>query len=495
MAAASSASGLHDVASGDEQGSGTNEQDLSAVQATPLPELGLVALWFDIAVGAWYIGHKVTCEVKKLDFGDYTPHEVELRFDEDGFGVVVAAGADDAVWTAALLELFKISVFTARGGAQYILEAPAGDQTVLMYLDDVLRIYALVRLRCCRMGSLLSTLEFQAAIFEHPRPCGCHVMWDLASIVRGLELDPAKPGTSMRGKWLHNRWPAWEAWLESMEHPGTLMKSQQYYREGVDIDADRCLPWPSASSGAVVAIVARLLSLNPQYGGIVGANSDRRRESLKLMLRRLVELACASPWTMRLRADPECELQSAPAPPTGQVPVMVEVGQNGALGWLETPDSVRSSVWDGWTRLPTATLGDLLLAVVNMGQSERSLAKQVFREVGLQIDAVLMTTYDIEREVQCGATEVYILPGGGGSSSSLNDVALEAKLCRHLRSGHLLCKGDLMHFSFASDSSRVGSTSLMNAIAVLPDNHAWSMPPQVAMRTPASGGGSRGRNP
>ena len=72
--------------------------------------------------------------------------------------------------------------------------------------------------------------------------------------VKVLNLD-SQSKTGRKGKWLHNMIPGWEYYMLQLHHAGVVLRSQSYEsEERRHDDKDRCLPWPSVTSCALLAV-------------------------------------------------------------------------------------------------------------------------------------------------------------------------------------------------------------------------------------------------
>ena len=142
------------------------------------------------------------------------------------------------------------------------------------------------------------------------------------------------------------------------------------------------------------------------------------------------------------------------------------------------PHDVPLGLWLDWTA-PGGTAHwtalDYFLSIPPT-QKFTALAKQICWCFGNRLDAILLEVLEDEHPRPDGLVQVR---DSSSCFTSCHDVAVEGRLMRHVRACREACKGQL-HFSFSSDSSRVGHLGLMNGVMVLPSNTAFCMAPQAS---------------
>ena len=107
------------------------------------------------------------------------------------------------------------------------------------------------------------------------------------------------------------------------------------------------------------------------------------------------------------------------------------------------------------------------------------LLMQLYREMGKHLDALLCSSLDAGLgETAEDTVQVRHSSSEGEGFQGPHDYIMEARLLKHQRSSQAAC-GDLLRFSYASDSSRVGHLGILNGIGVLPNNVAFSLAPQA----------------
>ena len=267
----------------------------------------------------WKLGNCATFEVVSLHLEGRKAVSVELQFDEQGFGVILAVAEHGDIFTQEVQEAFKLPLYSEPGTGQLFIETifEEGKPGAPTALDDVKRTYNFISFDLPKVGIPPVSLSLHGALFELPRRDGCQVAFDLGQIVKVLDLDPAKACSSARGKWLHNRWKAWEEWMELLHFPGVLLRSQQFLRDGEELHPERCLPWAAATSAGLVTILCRLMGSSKRVGGIC----DERgicKEAVRMLLHRLIRVACERPWRMRILFDDCVTMERAPAPAQGR---------------------------------------------------------------------------------------------------------------------------------------------------------------------------------
>lgn len=147
------------------------------------------------------------------------------------------------------------------------------------------------------------------------------------------------------------------------------------------------------------------------------------------------------------------------------------------LHMLPRPHDVPLDLWQDWTAPGGTSHWTALDYATSILHTTRFLAlfKQLVWCMGNQLDAVLIEALEGSQKPDC----LVQVKDASACFTNCHDVVVEGRLMRHVRSCREACKGQL-HFSFSSDSSRVGHLGLMNGVMVLPTNIAFCMAPQAS---------------
>ena len=142
------------------------------------------------------------------------------------------------------------------------------------------------------------------------------------------------------------------------------------------------------------------------------------------------------------------------------------------------PHDVPLGLWREWTAPGGTTHWTALGYFMSIPPTKRfnALTKQVCWCFGNPLDAILLEVLKDEHPRPDGLVQVR---DSSSSLTSSHDVVVEGRLMKHVRACGEACKGQL-HFSFSSDSSRVGHLGLMSGVMVLPSNTAFCMAPQAS---------------
>lgn len=195
-----------------------------------------------------------------------------------------------------------------------------------------------------RVGPTSQHHNFEIVAFKRPRGA-FRIFFSLVALYRGLGFDM-----------FHNvasRW-AWQS-LAGFEKRmaqycvGQVLRSQAYKADGTSNKAgdlsDRCLPFHSVSTAALVILLADWCGASARAGGL---KDDKHRTSCKYMLQSLVHSVCAkATHCIRIFVD-EAFQYKWPRPPFGDRIVELMVTDRG-LGWAVC----QSHPWgrDLWLRM------------------------------------------------------------------------------------------------------------------------------------------------
>jgi hypothetical protein len=106
------------------------------------------------------------------------------------------------------------------------------------------------------------------------------------------------------------------------------------------------------------------------------------------------------------------------------------------------------------------------------------LLMQLYRSMGQHLDGLLCNSLDEDPSVTAQDT-IQVKDSEADGFSGKRDHILEGRLLKHQQGCKDACGEGFLHFSYASDSSRVGNLGILNGIGVLPNNVAFSLPPQA----------------
>lgn len=262
---------------------------------------------------------------------------------------------------------------------------------------------------------------------------------------------------------------------------GVLLKSQPY-ESGLDLDAaltaGRVLPWSAGTLPAAMCVLGRLGWASP--GRLGGARGERRRLACRSFVLHMVDNLLAG-TTLRLRMDEAFIFEPHPKPQCHENEFAIVIEGGGAMRWPERPGDVSAILWERWTSQADGAqfhfVGDFIGHTMAHPDG-LFLFKQVCRGVGRSIDHLLVQSASGDASSAVG-DYMRVIPGATANASS-SDVILESRIMKHVLATRRACDGDLLHFSFASDSARVGSLGILAAVGCLPSNVAFAMAPQVA---------------
>ena len=98
--------------------------------------------------------------------------------------------------------------------------------------------------------------------------------------------------------------------------------------------------------------------------------------------------------------------------------------------------------------------------------------------MGQHLDGLPCNSLDEDPSVTAQDT-IQVKDSEADGFSGKRDHILEGRLLKHQQGCKDACGEGFLHFSYASDSSRVGNLGILNGIGVLPNNVAFSLPPQA----------------
>ncbi len=141
----------------------------------------------------------------------------------------------------------------AASGKLFVERKIADDDVITMSFEKAQAFHAV-----CRLGVLggesAACLELDVALFALPRS-SARVFISLLSVIRGLQLS----GEMTPGVWLCKRMARLRQQMDRLELKDTVLPAQQYDRHRLQRGEDvaRVLPFPSASTHAMLAMLIR----------------------------------------------------------------------------------------------------------------------------------------------------------------------------------------------------------------------------------------------
>lgn len=427
----------------------------------------------------WVLVSLLTGEVKHLQ--PPSPPPWLLDIDSDGDAFIANSEGDDV---ALASDLLRLAVYEAPSGRHCVMDESSSDRAARYWLDDMHSHFdfGVVSLKA---GNLEATVELDVAIFRTARK-GHKTYWRLPSVVKAMSVEVAKRGP---GAWLCKGWEKWVRALLPQGLQDHLLKAQCYEstKPGAEVDRARKLPWATASSSGLLALLG-MWSFSSRQGCGLTRDSDRQagREMIDCLLR---SVRGAAHLELPIFLDAAVRYEF-PGMGQGGVPTYLIVNAGRVdLTRLRSdlqkgPDSWQAHFESIFAGTPSCELLDFFeVAFRGDRRPWHSLGFQLAHSVGLLLD----------EKFAAGFAGPACAPDGANVARTTIDLDNEYRLERDLvryRQATLSEAGgkNITYLSGSTDKSRVFGLGLANTCFVKPNNRAWWAPPSVAW----IGGGALG---
>ena len=418
-----------------------------------------------------YLYHTVTKECVKLDTSD------ELWELCDGDGVQYLVSGERSEWAQDLL---LAAAYRRPGDVVTMVKDPRVCDSL-----QLLQEYVLYH-RCYTVGL---SLPGGASADRWPvygfafRARGQRWWWSLASLVKRVLL-PQRGGKHNNHAWrsLQERWCSWTRFAQKLGHMSLRMSLGRAHHDVGPLaaaeaskDLGRVLDVPTASTVAVVGIVARMaFATGPQGGCFKMASTNACRVLLSSLCQR------ASLQSLLFEAGGEPEVHDSGAlQPASEVTLKLDVreGRVSLAPCVELHAAQGEASTMSWVEGlgDTIAVDRLFQAFWAAGKRGWPWFKQLAWMVGSALKNVLCRKEDaLAVKPSCARVDVHLEFDGHCHSPHQRS----RECVRYWLAGRAASK-DLQVVSFGMDASRVGFKGRQNVAIVLGDNTAFWSPPQV----------------
>ena len=433
-----------------------------------------IALDPDLHEGSWVLTSSITMEQCRVDAPGHPPWM--LGYDDDCSAFCCNAKGEE-VWLPS--DKLGTSVYRA-GGRHLLVWKKGGDGSDIgkVWADQLRWHYRFSKV-VAKVSLANATVCLPVVILEQAR-LGNVIFWSLPGVAKAANFNCCQRGI---GIWAQKGWTCWLALCQACQLPGQLIKSQAYTtKDEGPMDTDRQLPFNSASTAALLALLSTRSSSTREHGGLKYAE-DRAR-ALSILGALLQPLATRDAVRLKIFMGKETTYRW-PRPPAGTHPAILYID----AGVVDVSRPLQDASLTGqpgkaWSKELGSALGGQrqvsILEFLRAAFSRRkgplqSLCCQVVQELGALLDTALAAASQIG-ELCAGLTI---------STPELdldNACQLELDLVRY-REGSLqeAAGGHLQYLSCPTDKSRVFGMGIANCCFVKPNNKAWwgcpSVPP------------------
>lgn len=441
-------------------------------QSKLLPHQPYVHLDRDRFKRRWLLSHGLTGE--SVELVEPYDDDLELVFDDDGFGCLVS---DDAC--VLVRELFSSEIWQGTNG-EHILQRFSGEggdlEPTIGALETLQNMWEVGSMHTC-IGQNRTAIVLDIVQFTHMKH-GAHFWFSAANLfAKGLAsfIKVGFPST-----WVHKALPAWLVTLGRLQASQHLLKSKPY-GEVSEEHAGRSLPFVSLSTIGAVGIVSAWGCASTRFCGL---GAETSREAARSLLLSILEPLRGWLFSLELLLA-DCVEERWPRPCGGDgATIVAKVDGNMnvdmtkfeslAAEGLGAERDLAGCVMHLVGGKKIVSLVELVRLLWTQVRTAWGLAMltQLVHEVGKRIDERLV-------HLACGAplegsqcsTKVEILP-----LDLASDYKLDHALRRYIGASEAAMAGGLFH-SICADKSRVGTVGLQVGAIVNSSNvAAWLVP-------------------
>lgn len=221
-----------------------------------LPNVDLLRCLF--REGAWWLAHTITGEKVEV----VPPHgDAGWTVDCDALGFAYLEDDDRNIWCQTLL---RGGIYKMEGDVEPRVAFFDGPQRTRTYiLSDWLSQHQRVDITISKSNDG-DDVSFEAALFTQKD--GARLWWSMQSFYEVTKL--SKPESAAR--WCEKFKDTWAKFIGSIGLSSLHFRRTklQLRKEGVCADGDRCLPWNSVSTHALIALAVRMTSQVKSLGGL-----------------------------------------------------------------------------------------------------------------------------------------------------------------------------------------------------------------------------------
>ena len=191
--------------------------------------------------------------------------ESSLEYDDDGFATVAGETSDGRILTADVEDLLASLPVLAIDAGDYLIQFggdPGGD---LVFVTDLFSELEYKQVRVDKVGLFEQEFVILVGHYRMARPCGGTLAWSLPALYDALRLGL----DGSRSHCLNQKVGAWERWLAQFLYGCfDLQRAQPYQTHGVSTcDPKRVLPWMSASTTSMLALLLRMFAERGWFAG------------------------------------------------------------------------------------------------------------------------------------------------------------------------------------------------------------------------------------
>lgn len=451
-----------------------------SAKATLAPLKGHISVDLDPFSRQWVLSHDLSHEI--FDLGAY--RGVALVYDDaDGSAVVACEPFEEGGEHRFVIveDVLVYSVYLDQELRPLILER-GSDQP--LFIEDLRCRHDLVDLTLPRPHNGTAA-SWELADFDRRQWAGLSWRWSLHSLYNMCNL---RAHQGHRWLWVAKNIVRWERYMQNCfpEAPGeAIQKAQPRSAPAPEVERSPiCLPWPSCTSYAVLALLVRFFGNSaPQSGALT---CEQARVVARGVFVNLLQLCSGEAFALQLLLSEQAHVRW-PRPSCGANAIQVEVGARLMVDMSNLDFATLDDPRDPcavWFATFVAEGGPVQPLVALFEGVAQWATRKTSRKLGLLGQLCVGVARRLESALSDFKCSVAMPPLDGcvverrafdPHHTSLANVSNE--LFRHWQAQQERFEVRPTMVSMASDKSRVLGQSLLSSLFVLPDNTAtWAFP-------------------
>ena len=402
----------------------------------------------------------------------------ELTFDEDGMGCAYCDEEDAA--PILLDDVFAKQVYLSDEDGLVVVE----NGKSVWSLTNKLRMHEVVKVEAA-VGHIMAPVHFSVAYMAMPRQ-GCKLYWNCSEVYKVLGM---KACGNEPSKWFYKSHGGWRKWWESGNFHSHHVLLTTQSATACSLNIGRPLPFPGASTFALVALLARWCGADWHAGGL---REPPRRNAAQELLHGLIRcslLVAPMEFKMHLRDNWTMMVPlSQPRGPFVMLRASTQQPKISPTDWLKQAADDNASwakvqSWCNDMHLPGPEVGGFLdhhWSVCELLTMSVCLCMSFFWQlacgVAFHIEKTLFTTMQRGKQVR-GAFDVQCV---NVADAMKMPHRLDAVLLNHVLSGSEASR-EFDHVSVATDKANCNGQNLSAVAIVFPSNEAVIAVPQASM--------------